>query len=97
MSPLQSMTGANPISLTTMNFDGDANTDLAVVTNNLSGDASNPGGNGNLQILLGNGDGSFTTGRSFSIKNDLLPIFNPQSVVVGHFDSEHYLIFRIRH
>lgn len=65
-------TGDTPGSLTTGDFNGDGNLDLAV---------ANAGSN-TLTILLGNGDGTFTAAASPATGN------SPSSVAVGDFNGD---------
>jgi hypothetical protein len=67
-----SMTGQGPQSLTAGDFNGDERQDLAVANAN-SNDVS---------ILLGNGDGTFTPARNYSVGQQ------PRSVAVGDFNGD---------
>lgn len=80
-TPRVSVVGANPVSLTTMNFNGDGKVDILVAN---SGFAT--AGTGSVQVLTGTGTGVFTLAQTFNL-NTGDPIFNPQSVAVGQFDA----------
>jgi FG-GAP-like repeat/FG-GAP repeat len=70
--------GYAPIAVGVADLNGDGRLDLAVVNN---GNDSN-GHPGTVTILLGNGDGSFTTGKAFNTGN------GPNSVAVGDFNGD---------
>jgi len=74
----QYQAGYAPIAVGVADLNGDGKLDLAVVNN---GNASN-GHPGTVTILLGNGDGSFTTGKTFMTGN------GPNSVAVGDFNGD---------
>ena len=59
-------------------FNGDGRPDFAVPTN------GGPNGGGPIVILLGKGDGTFTTGTPITTT----PPFTPTSVVVGDFNGD---------
>jgi hypothetical protein len=75
-SPYQA--GYGPIAVGVADFNGDGKLDLAVVNN---GNDSN-GHPGTVTILLGNGDGSFTTGKTFNTGK------GPDSVAIGDFNGD---------
>jgi hypothetical protein len=77
-SQSQYQAGYAPIAVGVADLNGDGKLDLAVVNN---GNASN-GHPGTVTILLGNGDGSFTTGKTFSTGN------GPNSVAIGDFNAD---------
>jgi len=62
--------GAGPLALTAGHFNGDGDLDLALTENFTSSSAA--------QILLGNGDGSFSLGASYTLDG-----FYPQSIVAA--------------
>jgi hypothetical protein len=64
--------GSYPQALVAGDFTGDGRTDLAVV-------CSIPASTGKLQVLLGNGDGTFQAGQTISVGGD------PDAVVAGDF------------
>jgi len=68
--------GANPTILATGDFNGDGKLDIAVANGNTQ----------SVQILLGNGDGTFSTGSSFSVGSS--PASQPTSIVVGDFNED---------
>jgi phospholipase C len=68
--------GPNPLLLATGDFNGDGKLDLAVAN----------GSTPSVQILLGNGDGTFTTGESFSIGSSITSL--PTSIAVGDFNED---------
>ncbi len=75
-SPYQA--GYAPIAVAVGDLNGDGKLDLAVVNN---GNASN-GHPGSVTILLGKGDGTFTTGKTFDTGN------GPISVAIGDFNGD---------
>jgi hypothetical protein len=82
-APRTALTGANPVSLSLMNFDGDATIDV-LVANRGSLPGSLPG---NVVVLRGTGAvGNFVNAATFSLTATGDSIFNPQSVAVGQFD-----------
>jgi len=70
--------GTAPAAVAFADFNGDGNTDLAVAN---SGNAA-VGDDGNVCILLGNGDGTFQSPNSLSAGK------NPSSIVVGDFNRD---------
>ena len=68
--------GANPTLLATGDFNGDGKLDMAVANANTH----------TIQILLGNGDGTFATGASFSVGSS--PASQPTSIAVGDFTED---------
>jgi hypothetical protein len=68
--------GANPTILATGDFNGDGKLDLAVAN----------GSTHSIQIMLGNGDGTFTTGTSFSVGSS--PTSAPTSIVAADFNGD---------
>jgi phospholipase C len=68
--------GANPTQLATGDFNGDGKLDMAVVN----------GSNHTIQILLGNGDGTFTTGAAFVVGSSVTSV--PTSIAVGDFNED---------
>ena len=74
----QYQAGYSPIAVGVGDLNGDGKLDLAVVNN---GNDSN-GQPGTVTILLGNGDGSFTTGKTFGTGN------GPDSVAMGDFNGD---------
>jgi len=65
--------GSNPVLLAEGDFNGDGKLDLAVAN----------GSTHSIQIMLGNGDGTFTAGASFSVGSS--PTSTPTSIVAGDF------------
>lgn len=59
-TPESPATAAQPNSIAVADFNGDGVPDLAIATNGISG------GNGSVQILLGNGDGTFQTAKTYA-------------------------------
>jgi len=70
--------GYDPIAVGVGDFNHDGNLDLAVVNN---GNKSN-GQPGTVTILLGNGDGTFTTGQTFDTGD------GPNCVAIGDFNGD---------
>jgi hypothetical protein len=70
--------GYSPIAVGVADLNGDGKLDLAVVNN---GNASN-GQPGTVTILLGKGDGSFTTGKTFDTGT------GPNTVAIGDFNGD---------
>jgi len=68
--------GSNPVLLAQGDFNGDGKTDLAVAN----------GSTHSVQIMLGNGDGTFTIGASFSVGTS--PASAPTSIAVGDFNED---------
>jgi phospholipase C len=68
--------GANPVLLATGDFNGDGKLDLAVAN----------GSTHSIQIMLGNGNGTFTAGSSFSVGSG--PASLPTSLAVGDFNED---------
>jgi hypothetical protein len=82
-APRVALTGANPVSLSLINFDGDATIDV-LVANRGSLPGTLPG---NVVVLRGTGAvGNFVNAATFSLVSTGDSIFNPQSVAVGQFD-----------
>jgi FG-GAP-like repeat/FG-GAP repeat len=73
--------GRTPMAATVGDFNGDGVTDLAVAN------AGNPqiGDDGNISILLGNGDGTFQSAHSFVAGK------NPFSIAAGDFNGDNRL------
>ena len=78
MPPVNYPVGTNPGAVAVGDFNGDGKTDLAVVNN---GNAST-GDDGNVSILLGNGDGTFQAAVNFAAGK------NPSSIAVGDFNGD---------
>jgi len=68
--------GANPTLLATGDFNGDGKLDVAVANTSTH----------SIQIMLGNGDGTFLTGASFSIGTGTTS--QPSSMVVADFNDD---------
>jgi phospholipase C len=68
--------GVNPVLLATGDFNGDGKLDMAVAN----------GSTHSIQILLGNGDGTFTEGASFSVGSSVTSV--PTSIAVGDFTED---------
>jgi phospholipase C len=68
--------GANPTVLATGDFNGDGKLDMAVANASTH----------TIQIMLGNGDGTFTTGASFSVGSSITSA--PISMAVGDFNRD---------
>lgn len=68
--------GSNPTLLAKADFNGDGNLDLAVANANTH----------TIQIMLGTGGGTFTTGPSFSVGSSVTSV--PTSMVVGDFNGD---------
>lgn len=77
MTPSGISVACNPVSVAVGDFNGDGKPDLAVST-----DGCSPGTNG-VAILLGNGDGTFTTGVKLTS-----PLSNAISAVAGDFNGD---------
>jgi phospholipase C len=71
--------GANPTLLASGDFNGDGNLDLAVTN----------GRTHTIDILLGDGEGTFSNGASFSVGNG--PASQPISIAVGDFNGDGHL------
>jgi hypothetical protein len=67
--------GFDPTALVTGDFNGDGRVDLAVA-------GINSDGTGELEILLGNGDGTFQPGQELALKGQ------PTSLVAGDFNGD---------
>ena len=77
--PSQSYTvGLTPTAVVASDFNGDGNTDLAVAN---FGDPA-VGDNGNVSIMLGNGDGTFRSASNFAAVN------NCTGLLTADFDSD---------
>jgi hypothetical protein len=72
--------GQNPLSIIPINFNNDGRVDIAVV-NAPSGGA----GSSNISILTGIGKGLFSPVLILN-QDRRLPVFNPQSIVIGRLD-----------
>ena len=59
-TPQSPATAAQPNSIVVADFNGDGIPDLAIATNGIAG------GNGSVQILLGNGDGTFQAAKTYA-------------------------------
>jgi len=68
--------GANPVLVSKGDFNGDGKLDLAVAN----------GSTHSIQIMLGNGDGTFTAGASFSVGTGTASM--PTSMAVGDFTED---------
>jgi hypothetical protein len=81
VSPVVSIVpaGANPTLLAAGDFNGDGKLDLAVTNGNTH----------TIDILLGNGDGTFSNGASFSVGSG--PASQPISIAVGDFNGDGHL------
>jgi uncharacterized protein (DUF2141 family) len=77
--------GKNPISIAVGDFNGDGKKDLVVA--DLGGRPT--GGNGSVEVLLGNGDGTFQTPLSLSAGNEPFPL------AVGDFNGDGKLDFAV--
>ena len=71
--------GFKPTSISTGDFNGDGKIDLIVRGNNLQGFPA-------ASVLLGNGDGSFTTGAQMAVPYDSSK--GPVTVAVGDFNGD---------
>lgn len=69
--------GVDPTAITTADFDGDGTVDLAVANH-----ASGSGGDGTVSVLLGRGDGTFGTQRTFSTGN------GPAGIATADFNGD---------
>ena len=65
--------GDSPVSITTGNFNGDGNTDLATAN----------GGNNTISVRLGNGSGGFTTAADLEVTP-----YSPRSITTGDFNGD---------
>jgi hypothetical protein len=79
-SSATSATGSNPVSATVGDFNGDGILDLAVV--NECGSDPSCKSDGTLTILLGNGNGTFTTAASPAVG------LEPASIAMGDFNGD---------
>ncbi|HTS38223.1 MAG TPA: alkaline phosphatase family protein [Candidatus Solibacter sp.] len=68
--------GSNPVLLAQADLNGDGKTDLVVAN----------GSTHSIQIMLGNGDGTFTAGSSFSVGSS--PASVPTSIALGDFTED---------
>jgi hypothetical protein len=71
-SPATYTVGTSPYGVTTGDFDGDANLDLAVANRT----------NSNISILIGNGDGTFVSQVTYTVGT------NPSGVTTGDFNAD---------
>lgn len=78
--PRTSVVGANPIALSTLEFNGDGRRDIVVSS------ASSGVGTGQLQVLTGSGTGVFTLAATFSPAASGDGIQLPVGVAVGRID-----------
>jgi hypothetical protein len=77
-TPVTYPVGPAPVAVALGDFNGDGRLDLAVANH---GDSS-AGDDGNLSILLGNGDGTFQAASNIPVGK------NPQSLAVGDFNGD---------
>jgi hypothetical protein len=68
--------GPNPVAIATGDFNGDGKLDMAVANASTH----------SIQILLGNGDGTFTTGTSFVVGASVTSV--PTAIAVGDFNED---------
>jgi len=73
---------ANPISLAVGDFNGDGKPDLAVLSDGDTAVNGTSSGNGSVSILLGNGDGTFQSARSFTVPTNL------SGIAAGDFNED---------
>jgi hypothetical protein len=78
LAPLASETGELPRALAAADFNGDGIPDLVTAS-------TGPPGAGTVNVLLGNGDGTFRPGQSFETGS---PVSRPWAVAVGNFDRD---------
>jgi hypothetical protein len=80
--PASACVGINPVSIVVADFNGDGELDVAVANNcgpDPQGDCGSPG---DVSVLLGNGDGTFTTAPSPAAG----PL--PQAITAGDFNGD---------
>jgi uncharacterized repeat protein (TIGR01451 family) len=70
--------GQEPAAIVVYDFNGDGKLDIAVL--NLAGNGS---GNGTVSVLLGNGDGTFQSAKSYDVGGP-----NPSTIAVADFNGD---------
>lgn len=83
-APRTSLAGANPISLSLMNFNNDGKIDVVVANAPVATSAASFG---DVRVLTGTGAGVFNEAREFSLNGSGDAVIDPTSVATGIFDQ----------
>jgi hypothetical protein len=81
-NPVRPAVGTGPVALAAGDFNGDGVPDLAVVDSGTNDSQVGDQGQGDVAILLGNGDGTFQPALSLG------PLAGPDAIVAGDFNRD---------